>query len=139
MFKKETEYALRAMVYIWQQNDIKRRPGIIETSEEIDAPTAFTGKILQRLVKGGLILSQRGKGGGFYFDPDGDDVLLKEVIALIEGQKIFTSCGFGLGQCSDEDPCPIHDQFIHVRSALDNLFSGNTIRDLATKDQKLSS
>lgn len=135
MFKKETEYALRALVYVWQQNQLNRRPGISETAEKIIAPAAFTGKILQRLVKSGFILSQKGKGGGFYFDPDQDDILLKEVITLFEGHKVFTSCGFGLGQCNDEDPCPIHDQFVHVRSALEDLFSGNTIQDLAKKNK----
>ena len=133
MFKKETEYALRALVYIWQQNKVDRRPGIRETAEKILAPPAFTGKILQRLVKSGLIYSQRGKGGGFYFDLNQDDILLKDVVILIEGQKVFTSCGFGLGQCNDDDPCPIHDQFVHVRTSLEKIFSGNTIKDLAEK------
>ncbi len=136
MFKKETEYALRALVYVWQQNQLNRRPGIAETAKEILAPQPFTGKILQRLVKGGLIFSQKGKGGGFFFDPDQSDLLLKDVILHIEGHKVFTSCGFGLGQCDDENPCPIHDQFILVRASLEKVFSENTIQDLADKDQK---
>ncbi len=37
MFNKETEYALRSLVYIQAQNNIKRRPGIIEIAKEIDA------------------------------------------------------------------------------------------------------
>lgn len=136
MFKKETEYAMRALVYLWQQNQLGRRPGIVETAEEILAPPAFTAKILQRLVKSGLILSQKGKGGGFFFDPERPDILLKEVIVLIEGQKVFTSCGFGLGDCDDNNPCPIHDQFVHVRTSLENIFTGNTIEDLAKKNKK---
>lgn len=136
MFKKETEYALRALVYLWQQNEVGRRPGIAETAEKIMAPSAFTGKILQRLVKSGLIQSQKGKGGGFFFDLEQSDILLKEIVVLIEGHKVFTSCGFGLGDCDDNNPCPIHDQFIHVRTSLEDIFSGSTIKDLASKNQK---
>jgi len=133
MFKKETEYALRALVYIWQQNKLGRRPGILETAEEIIAPQPFTAKILQRLVKSGIIYSQKGKGGGFFFGDQKADITLKEIIVLMEGNKIFNSCGFGMKQCSDENPCPIHNQYIGIRAALDKVFGGNTIRDLAEK------
>ena len=51
MFKKETEYALRALVYIQFQNLKNRRPGIAEIASEIETPQSFTAKILQRLVK----------------------------------------------------------------------------------------
>ena len=37
MFKKETEYALRSLIYIQVQNLEKKRPGIIEIASEIDA------------------------------------------------------------------------------------------------------
>lgn len=136
MFKKETEYALRALVYVWQQNELDRRPGIIEIAEEIKAPQPFTAKILQRLVKSGLILSQKGKGGGFFYDSEQKEILLKEVVVLIEGKKIFTSCGFGLGNCSDKNPCPIHEQYVQVRNELEKVFSGNTIQNLASRQNE---
>lgn len=133
MFKKETEYALRAMVYIWKQNKGGRRPGIIETAEEILAPAPFVGKILQKLSKQGVISSQRGKGGGFYFAKGQSEILLKDIIVLIEGDKIFSSCGFGLGECNDDNPCPIHNNYIKVRHELENMLTGSTISDLAMK------
>ncbi|MBK7175047.1 MAG: Rrf2 family transcriptional regulator [Bacteroidales bacterium] len=66
MFNKETEYALRGLVYIQMQNTDGKRPGIAEISEQIDAPYFYTAKILQRLVRQGFVKSQKGKGGGFY-------------------------------------------------------------------------
>ena len=92
-------------------------------------------RLLQRLVKSGIISSQKGKGGGFFFEPNREPLLLKEVILLVEGNKVFTSCGFGLGQCNDDNPCAIHDQFIKVRASLESVFSENTIQDLALKNQ----
>ena len=135
MFKKETEYALRALVYIWQQNMRGHRPGILETAKEISAPAPFIAKILQRLVKNRLIFSQKGRGGGFYFDEDQSDLLLEDVIMITEGKKIFTSCGFGLGTCNSENPCPIHDQYSNIRNSLETVFKENSIQDLAKKDQ----
>ena len=49
MFSKETEYALRALVYIRGQNNSGRRPGITEIALEIEAPHYFTAKILQQI------------------------------------------------------------------------------------------
>ncbi|MBK6285781.1 MAG: Rrf2 family transcriptional regulator [Draconibacterium sp.] len=57
MFKKETEYALRGLVYIQIQNRSGKNPGIIEIATEIDTPPSFTAKILQRLVQVGFIKS----------------------------------------------------------------------------------
>ena len=139
MFKKETEYALRALVFIWQRNSKGERPGIAEIAKEIIAPAPYIAKILQRLVKNELLFSQRGKGGGFYFDEDQSDLLLQDVIMITEGKKVFTSCGFGLGKCEDSNPCPIHDQYKNIRLSLSKVFKENTIRDIAEKNQnKLS-
>lgn len=139
MFKKETEYALRALVYICEQNQQDRRPGLTEIAEEIEAPAPFSAKVLQRLVKSGVLSSQKGKGGGFFFRNDQGNTILKDVVILTEGSGIFTNCGFGLGHCNDENPCPIHDQYLKVREQLEEIFSKNTIRDLALREQSRQS
>ena len=80
MFNKETEYALRGLVYIQIQNLNCKNPGVAEIAKEIDAPPSFTAKILQRLVRQGFVKSQKGKGGGFYFDKDNPDLPIKDLI-----------------------------------------------------------
>ena len=134
MFKKETEYALRGLVYIQLQNHIGRKPGIAEIANEIDTPTSFTAKILQRLVRMRFIESVKGKNGGYYFSPDQKELSLKEVVMAIEGDRILTGCGFGLKQCDDENPCPLHNTFSSIRDAIENLLSGETIQSLAKKE-----
>jgi len=47
MFNKETEYALRGLIYIKLQNIRNHRPGTAEVSREIEAPPFFTAKILE--------------------------------------------------------------------------------------------
>ncbi len=89
MFKKETEYALRALAYIKLQNLKGRRPGIAEIASEIETPQSFTAKILQRMVKQGFVESLKGINGGFYFDTEKEDLQLKKVIVSIEGRFTF--------------------------------------------------
>jgi Rrf2 family protein len=133
MFNKETEYALRALVYIQTQNFEKRRPGIAEIAREIDAPQFFTAKILHRLTKSGKLLSLKGKNGGFYFDSTKPDLTLKELITQTEGSKTFEGCGFGLKHCSNDNPCPLHSQYASIRDAINNMLSGESIQSLAKK------
>ncbi len=131
MFKKETEYALRGLVYIQMQNQKNHNPGIGEIASEIDTPPSFTAKVLQRLVRMGFIHSVKGKNGGYFFDPDNNELRLKDVVVAIEGDKVFTGCGFGLKHCDDENPCPLHETYGPIRDAIDQLLSKETIQNLA--------
>ena len=133
MFNKETEYALRGMVYIQARNIQGFRPGIAEIANEIEAPQFFTAKILQKLVRYGFLGSIKGKGGGFYFNQDNADLTLRELIIATGGRKIFVGCGFGLKSCDDDNPCPIHNEYAPIREAINNLVSTQTIQSLAKK------
>jgi len=133
LFNKETEYALRGMVYIQVQNLKNRRPGIAEIASEIEAPHFFTAKILQRLVKLGFLFSAKGKGGGFFFDPENKELPLKDIIMATEGSKTFSGCGFGMKHCDELNPCPLHSQYASIREAINKLVSDETVQSLARK------
>jgi Rrf2 family protein len=136
MFNKETEYALRGLIYIKLQNLKNRRPGTAEVSREIEAPPFFTAKILQRLVRTGFLESIKGKGGGFYFDPDKPDLPLINLISATEGDRSFSGCGIGLKNCSESSPCPIHEKYAPIRESINKLVSGETVQSLAEKVHK---
>ena len=133
MFNKETEYALRGLVYIKLQNLKERRPGTLEIAQEIEAPPFYTAKILQRLVRSGFLKSLKGKGGGFFFDPDKPDLPLINLISATEGDRSFSGCGFGLKQCDSENPCPLHEKYADVRESINKLISEETVQSLAEK------
>jgi Rrf2 family iron-sulfur cluster assembly transcriptional regulator len=131
VFNKETEYALRGLVYVQVQNLKGFKPGIAEIANEIDAPPFYTGKIMQRLVKQRFLISVKGKGGGFHFDERQPDLPLKTVIQAVEGEKTYAGCGFGLKHCDENHPCPLHEQFAPIRDSINNLISLNTVQSLA--------
>jgi Rrf2 family protein len=133
MFNKETEYALRGLVYIKLQNLRNHRPGTQEISSEIGAPQFYTAKILQRLARAGLVESLKGKGGGFFFDPEKPDVRLITLIKETEGSRSITGCGLGLRNCDPEHPCPLHDKYAAIREALNNLVYEESVQSLALK------
>ncbi len=134
MFKKETEYALRGLVYIKIQNQNGRSPGISEISTEIETPQHYMAKILQRLVRMGFIQSVKGKNGGYSFNTEKPDLTLKEVIVSIEGDELFEGCGFGLKHCDEKNPCPLHSSYAPIRDAINKLVDDETIQSLAGKN-----
>jgi Rrf2 family protein len=136
MFNKETEYALRGLVYIKLQNLKDRRPGTIEIAKEIGAPQFFTAKILQRLVRSGFVESAKGKGGGFFFDENKTDLPLIKLISATEGDRSFSGCGFGLKNCDENSPCPLHEKYAPIRDAINRLVSEETVQSLAEKVNK---
>lgn len=125
---------MRALVYIQRQNREGNRPGIAEIAAEIDTPPSFTAKILQRMVRIGFLASVKGKNGGYFFDSGRKELTLKEVVVAIEGDKIFTGCGFGLKNCDATNPCPLHSAYGPIREAIDRLLSEETIQSLARKE-----
>ena len=135
MFNKETEYALRSMVYIQAQNLKGRKPGVDEIARTTEAPRHFTAKILHRLVRSGFLQSAKGKGGGFFIDREKPSLSIYEVVTAVEGQKIFSGCVFGLNNCSNENPCPLHNRYKPIRDSLGELLLAETVLSLASKYQ----
>jgi len=133
MLGKTTEYAIRSLVYIFIRNQEGKRPGFKEISKKIDSPEQFTAKILQNLARAELISSMKGRGGGFFFDQPATLLTIFEVIRVMEGEKFFSKCGFGLKRCDGENPCPLHDDYSLVREGFFRLVNKETIQSLANK------
>jgi Rrf2 family protein len=133
MLGKTTEYAIRALVYIYIQNQKGKRPGYKEIAKEIDSPEQFTAKVLQNLARVQMVSSMKGRGGGFYFEESKSTLSLYEVIKVVEGEKVFSKCGFGLKECDCDSPCPMHEDYFPVREGFHQLATNATIQSLAGK------
>jgi hypothetical protein len=55
------------------------------------------------------------------------------VIVSIEGESLFSGCGFGLKHCDENNPCPLHFSYKPIREAINNLVTDETIQSLANK------
>ncbi len=135
-FSRTCEYAIKIMIHLKAEHADGQWLGVKEVSKAIDSPEAFTAKILQQLVRAGLLDSMRGPNGGFSVnDPDGRMTLL-QVVRAIDGDGVIRECVLGLSQCSSENPCAAHHQFVEVRDQLHSVLASNTLTDVA-KSMKL--
>ena len=133
MLTKSTEYAIRALVYVQLKNWENKRPGVGEIAKEIEAPEAFSAKILQTLTKHKLLDSMKGRGGGFFFTEYQSNLTLYDVIHVMEGDSCFHKCGFGLKNCNDDNPCPLHEKYKVVRDGFYEIVKAETIHSLAKR------
>lgn len=132
MFSKACKYAIRSVIFIATCSLKNKKVGFKEVAKEINAPEAFTAKILQMLAREGVINSTKGAGGGFNIPQHRlNSVKLSEVVRLIDGDEIFQACALGLPECSEERPCPLHHKFKVIKAELTHMLDNASFKELA--------
>lgn len=106
---------MRAMIFIAQNTKDGNRIGVKTIASGIDSPEHFIAKILQDLSRKGLLQSVKGPNGGFYLDKESLKCSLADIVKVVDGVKFFTGCGLGLNECSESQPCPLHNEFKKIR------------------------
>ena len=132
---KSFGYALRGILYIAAMQDEQRKVQIDEIATKLSVPKHFLGKIMQQVVKAGLLKSTKGPYGGFCLV---DETLATPVIKIVEitdGMEQFSLCVLNFKYCNGLNPCPLHHEMEGVKRIYLNLFTKNTIGDLL-KDSK---
>lgn len=109
---------------------------IKDIASEIDAPLHYVGKILQQLVKAGIIASYKGPNGGFKALEETLDVSVADIISAIDGLKIFNECVLGFNECSDDHPCHIHFEVVEHRNNIFTACKSRTIAQIVTAHAK---
>ena len=131
MISKACKYAIRATIFVASKQEEGIKLNIKDIAREVDAPEAFTAKILQVLNKTRIITSLKGPYGGFYIEDYQLQQPVINIVNAIDGMSVFQECGLGLKQCSATHPCPMHDQYKIARDALQDAFQNTTIGQLA--------
>ena len=99
MITREVDYAMRAVLYLATQ-DRKRLVATSELAQEMVVPYRFLRRIVQKLVDGGLIEAQRGKGGGVRLARSCQEITLFDVLQTVDPKALcVNSCLNGTDTC----------------------------------------
>jgi len=132
-FSKACEYGIRATLYIAQQSLNKERASLKDIAQEIDAPEAYTAKILQHLVKSEIIKSIQGARGGFNIEKKSlKSIKLIQIVQAIDGNIYENTCILGLKACSETHPCPVHDQYKHIKKDMLSMLKNTNVLQMTT-------
>ena len=137
MISKSCEYAIKATLFIAQKSLIGHRVSLKEIAAAIESPVAFTSKILQTLARAQIIDSSKGPNGGFDIQKERlAKTNLKQIVLAIDGDRLFDACALGLSVCSEEEPCPLHKDFIVIRKRIEKSLQSSNLFNLS-KDLNL--
>jgi Rrf2 family protein len=130
MLSSTCKTAIKAVIYLASKFERGENAGIKEIAEFIDASEHTVGKLLQTLVKQGIVNSVKGPTGGFYISKEQRRQPIINIVEAIDGKQLFKECGLGLSKCSASRPCPIHHDYKEARDKVEKLFSTRKIADL---------
>jgi len=128
MLSQTAEYALRAMVAL------ATRAGEARTAQEIAqasrVPLDYLSKVLNSLVRAGMVSGQRGRGGGFQAVRPAGEITVLEVVSAVDPLRRIRSCPLGL-QAHGENLCPLHLKLDDAVRSVEEAFAATTIQSLA--------
>jgi len=130
IYSNACRYAIRAMSRL----AMLRPDGYVlldELCEGTDLPRHFVAKIFQDLVRKGLLVSAKGRGGGFALARPPQNIVLMEIVAIVDGADEVDACVVGMSKCDDEQPCPQHDQWAPIRAKLKEFLAETTLAGMA--------
>ena len=101
---RDTDYAVRALMFM-----AKGEKGEIITVDEIvrreKLPERFLRRILQKLAKNDILVSYKGKDGGFSLAKDADRIRITDIINIFQGHVDFAKCLLKGRKCPNTNSC----------------------------------
>ncbi len=107
-----------------------------EIAKAYDIPPQLLAKILQKLVKGGLLVSKLGANGGYALARDPALMSAFEVIRAIDGPLNITSCVTHRGECRQSPKCTVREPLHEVNDSIIRALSSLTISRVARQARK---
>jgi Rrf2 family protein len=132
MLSKTAEYALRAAVWLAQSPD---RPASADHLAEVtQVPRRYLHKVVQDLVRAGLVRSQPGPGGGYALARPPETITILEVVNAVAPLERIRHCPLGLP--SHTKLCPLHKEldrvYAYAEEALGRVTLAKLVRSSST-------
>ena len=135
IFSKKCEYGLQAVLYLAAHQNSKVIPAD-DIARKLSIPKEFVSKILQSLTDSGIVISKKGKSGGFALAQDPKKIKLIDIVAAIDGLEMFNNCVLGFPNCNPKNPCPLHDRWGELRTMAYNMLTDETLDHFKEKTLK---
>lgn len=133
LIRQETEYAMRAMVYL-AVNGKQKPVAARELARKRDIPEDFMYKILRKLTKAGLTTRQLGYHGGFKLAKRPGEITLWKVINAIQGPVTIKKCCLDTAACSRTSVCEFLPKLIELQNNLIKSLDSITLADVMKQE-----
>ncbi|MBI2297558.1 MAG: Rrf2 family transcriptional regulator [Armatimonadetes bacterium] len=127
MISQTGEYALRAVVCL--ASEPAGRLTTAQMADRTQVPGGYLSKVLQELVRAGVIESRRGKGGGFRLPRPAGEITILQVLNAVDPIQRIRTCPLGLPAHRDR-LCALHSRLDGAMAAVEADFAAATVAEL---------
>ena len=127
MISQTAEYALRAIVFLADQEETACTTSYIAEGAEI--PAGYLAKVMHQLSRSRLVNAQRGPRGGFTLAKPSDELTALEVVNAVDPIRRFHECPLLIAQ-HGTNLCPLHRMLDDAGQQLEETFGSTTIAQL---------
>jgi Rrf2 family protein len=134
MLSKKAKYGLKALLYLAEQ-PAEKSTLIADIAAHDGIPKKFLDMILLEMRNAGLLLSRKGKGGGYALALPAERIRIGTVIRLLDGPLAPVSCVSKTAyrpceDCASEQACRIRLVMGRVRDAMAEVLDATTLADV---------
>ena len=127
---KKADYALLALRHLAVPGP-RETVSARELAASYDLPPELLAKVLQQLVRAGLLSSQQGIRGGYGLAKAPADISVADVIQAIDGPMTVTACSESDHSCDQYTKCNIRDPLWKLKDRIVSALAATTVAELA--------
>lgn len=114
----------------------RRQMLVREMSEEVNVPGPYLSKILHQLGRRGLVVTQRGIGGGVMLARPATEITLFDLCVALGDPIVDVRCFLGTAECSDLRACPAHRFWTTEREHQLAFLKNTTLQDMSEFERR---
>lgn len=131
-----SQHAIRVMTYIAKTSE-KKFHRAKEISEILHIPYKYLTKIMTELVSAQILTSVQGREGGYFMSKEASEISIKDILNAIKESTHEAQCLLGIGACSENKKCVMHDKWRVPKKSISDMFTDTTLADINRGDYKL--
>lgn len=139
---KKADYGLIALRHLAVAKDHASSRASASAKDIADSygiPLPLLSKVLQKLARGGLLISEQGTNGGYRLAREARDISALEAIRVIDGPIILTKCFTEHAGCDQTALCPVREPLRKVHEGILSLLANISLSDLASEEMQIPS
>lgn len=133
LLTKNTDYAARALLYLGRHPD-----GFVSSADisgDEDIPLPYLRRILQTMIKAGMMAAKEGIKGGVKLNVSPADIRLTDLMRLFQRNTRLSGCMFRNRICKNRNLCVLRKKLLKIDAGIAKELSGITLAGLL-KDTK---
>ncbi|MCL4220497.1 MAG: Rrf2 family transcriptional regulator [Phycisphaerales bacterium] len=130
MLSQAVGYAASALGYVAAAEG---KPVLVrEIADACAIPAPYLSKIIHALAKQGLVVTQRGVGGGVVLARDAGSISLYDLCRALGDCAAEERCMLGTTLCSDRRCCPAHEFWCEQREKLLAFLKSTSVAEIGS-------